>query len=87
MLQVKSNLPHDVLERRRKLAQLLRVLRRIRHQHPSREQLIESFASATEAAGDVVRFLRIILPVGDHAYRRVRFRVDKRALYHSKIAS
>lgn len=82
-MQVQRQLPANVSERRRKVAQLLRELRSIRHQRPTREQMIEQFSNATTAAPeDVIRTIRIVLPVGEHAYRRVRFRIDKTALYN-----
>jgi hypothetical protein len=80
-MQVQRQVPANLQERRRKLAQLLRELRSIRHQRLTREQMIEQFSKATTAApDDVIRSVRIVLPVGERAYRRVRFRIDKTAL-------
>jgi hypothetical protein len=70
----------EITERRKRIAQLLRSLRSLRQRNLSREQILLDFGAAAGTAGDVVQFVKIVLPPDGQGVQKVRFVVDKSQL-------
>jgi len=73
--------------RRRKLVELLKILRKLRHSAPGRDQLLLRIGAAKKQAGRAFGFLTLRLPQEKEAVTRqtFRFRLDKEKLRKAEL--
>ena len=77
----------EIAMRRKKLARLLRKLRRMRKSLPSRDQLLLRIGAAKKEAGRAFGFVKILVPGKDEAVTRetFRFHTDRKKLKDAQL--